>query len=125
MNQTRPQYVFHIAERSAFAAALEVGKYETDSLASEGFIHCSNREQILRTAARFYGGRKGLVLLCIGTEPLADVLRYEVADGEAFPHCYGAIPLEAIPAVIDFPCRADGTFELPDELALFQANPSP
>jgi len=119
MNQTPPSHVFHIAERSAYAAALEVGKYEADSLVSEGFIHCSTRDQILRTAARFFGGRKGLVLLCIASEPLGASLRYEAADGEAFPHCYGAIPLEAIPAVIDFPCRSDGSFELPDELALF------
>ena len=46
-------------------------------------------------------------------------LRYEAADGETFPHCYGKIPLEAIPAVIDFPCRPDGSFELPPELELF------
>ncbi|MEO6600095.1 MAG: DUF952 domain-containing protein [Polyangiaceae bacterium] len=123
MSQTPQSHVFHIAERNAFAAALEGGKYEADSLASEGFIHCSTREQVLRTAARFFGGRNDLVLLCISAEPLGDALRYEVADGEAFPHCYGAIPLEAIPAVIDFPCRPDGSFELPDELALFQDKP--
>ena len=120
MSQSPHSHVFHIAERSAFAAALEAGKYEPDSLAGEGFIHCSTRDQVLRTAARFYGGRKGLVLLCISTEPLGAALRYEAADGEDFPHCYAAIPLEAIPAVIDFPCRPDGSFELPDELELFQ-----
>lgn len=120
MSQAPHQHVFHITERSTFDAALELGKYETESLAREGFIHCSTGEQVLRTAARFYAGRQGLVLLCISTAPLGDALRYEAADGESFPHCYGAIPLEAIPAVIDFPCRADGGFELPDELALFQ-----
>ena len=112
-------HVFHIVPRSDFAAALESGSYEADSLASEGFIHCSTREQVLRTAARFYGGRAGLVLLCIEAARLQDRLRFEAADGESFPHCYGAIPLDAIPAVIDFPCRTDGSFELPQELALF------
>src|SRR5450432_1500525 len=120
MSQAPHSHVFHIAERGAFAAALEGGKYEADSLASEGFIHCSTREQVLRTATRFFSGRRGLVLLCISTAPLGDALRYEAADDEMFPHHYGAIPLEAIPAVIDFPCRADGSFELPAELALFQ-----
>lgn len=121
MSQAPHSHVFHITERSAFAAALEVGKYEADSLASEGFIHCSTRDQVLRTAARFYGGRHGLVLLCISTAPLGSALRYEAADGESFPHCYGPIPLEAIPAVVDFPCRTDGSFALPDELELFQS----
>jgi uncharacterized protein (DUF952 family) len=115
----RPQHIFHITERSSFSAALETGAYEADSLRSEGFIHCSTREQILRTAGRFFAGRIGLVLLCIHAESIRATLRYEAADGESFPHCYGGIPLEAIPAVIDFPCRADGGFDLPEELAVF------
>jgi uncharacterized protein (DUF952 family) len=75
---------------------------------------------VLRTARRFFGGRSGLVLLCIDTVQLGDLLRFEPADDELFPHCYGKIPLEAIVAAIDFPCRKDGGFELPDELALFE-----
>ena len=120
MPQAAPSHVFHIAERSAFSAAVEVGKYEPDTLASEGYIHCSTRDQVLRTAARFFAGQKGLVLLCISTAALGDALRYEAADGESFPHCYGPIPLEAIPAVFEFPCRSDGSFELPEELELFR-----
>lgn len=113
------RHVFHITERSAFAAALEAGSYEPESLQREGFVHCSTREQILRTATRFFSGRTSLVLLCIEAARLGDTLRYEVADGEAFPHCYGSIPLEVIVAVIDFPCRQDGGFELPQELSVF------
>ncbi len=120
MPQAAPSHVFHIAERSAFSAAVEAGRYEPDTLASEGFIHCSTRDQVLRTAARFFGGRKGLVLLCISALALGDALRYEAADGESFPHCYGPIPLEAILAVLEFPCGPDGSFELPDELELFR-----
>lgn len=114
-----PHHVFHITERGAFAAALEAGAYTAESLEREGFIHCSTRAQVLRTAARFFAGRTGLVLLCIDAERIAELLRYEAADGESFPHCYGPIPLNAIPAVIDFPSRPDGSFELPPELELF------
>ena len=96
-----------------------MGAYEADSLGSEGFIHCSTRAQVLRTASRFFGGRSGLVLLCIDIERLGAALRFESADGELFPHCYGQIPLDAIPAVIDFPCQSDGGFALPDELTVF------
>jgi len=113
------RHVFHITERATFAAALESGSYQAESLAREGFIHCSTREQVLGTAQRFFAGKSGLVLLCIVTEPLGAALRYEAADGQEFPHCYGAIPLEAIVAVIDFPCTPSGGFELPDELSVF------
>ncbi len=113
-------HVFHITERGTFAGALEAGSYEATSLHSEGFIHLSTREQLPRTAARFYAGRPGLVILCIAASALGDALRYEPADGESFPHCYGRLPLEAILAVVDFPCRPDGSFELPEELELFR-----
>ena len=114
-----PEHIFHITERSAFAASLETGAYETDSLKNEGFVHCVAREQLARTAARFFSGRSGLVILCIEAARLGIQLRYEAADGEAFPHCYSVIPLDAIVAVIDFPCRPDGAFELPEELGVF------
>ncbi len=119
MSEQGGAHVFHITERSAFAVALEAGVYEAPSLALEGFIHCSTRAQVLLTAGRFYAGHAGLVLLCIDAARLGDMLRYEAADGDEFPHCYGGIPLAAIPAVIDFPCRADGGFDLPEELAVF------
>ena len=60
-----PEHIFHITERSAFAASLETGAYETDSLKKEGFLHCSTREQLAQTAARFFAGRSGLAILCI------------------------------------------------------------
>ena len=74
---------------------------------------------MLRTANRFFGGRSGLVLLCIDAAQLGAAVRFEPADDELFPHCYGKIPLEAIVAAIDFPSRSDGSFALPDELAVF------
>jgi len=73
-----------------------------------------------RTASRFFAGRSGLVVLCIDAGRLGRALRFEPAHDELFPHCYSAIPLEAIVAAIDFPCRSDGSFELPDELELFK-----
>ncbi len=114
-----PRYVFHLTTRAAYAAAFEAGVYEAPSLASEGFIHCSTREQIARTAERFYRTQSGLVILCLDAQKLGGALKYEAADGEQFPHFYGSIPIDAIVAVIEFPCRADGGFDLPDELAVF------
>ncbi|HEY4104013.1 MAG TPA: DUF952 domain-containing protein [Polyangiaceae bacterium] len=117
----KPGFVFHITERSAFSAALETGVYEAPSLKSEGFIHCSTRAQIARTAVRFFRGRRGLVLLCIEATPLGDALRFEPADEELFPHCYAGIAVEQIVAVIEFPCDANGEFVLPEEIEMFGA----
>ncbi len=114
-----PRYVFHLTARAAYAAALEAGVYEAPSLASEGFVHCSTRSQIQRTAERFFRGQAGLVILCLEAQKLGAALKYEPADGELFPHVYGSIAVDAIVAVIDFPAHADGGFELPEELTVF------
>jgi uncharacterized protein (DUF952 family) len=108
--------VFHITERVAFAQALEEGVYAARSLEREGFVHCSTREQVLRTADRLYRGGKELVLLVIDRRRTESALRDEAADGEIFPHHYGPIPLDAIIAAVDFPSGEDGSFELPAEI---------
>ena len=88
-----------------------------DSLASEGFIHLSTREQVLWVAGRFYRGQAGLLLLAVDPARLVAELRYEEAEpGQHFPHLYGALNLDAIVEVYPFPPGPDGSFTLPPEL---------
>jgi uncharacterized protein (DUF952 family) len=65
MSSMAERQVFHITTRDAWTAAAAEGTYTTPSLASEGFIHCSARDQVVDTANRLFRGQAGLVLLCI------------------------------------------------------------
>jgi uncharacterized protein (DUF952 family) len=103
--------VFHITEGEAWDRAQQTGEYEAESLATEGFIHCSTEPQLARTAERFYRGRSGLVLLAIETDRLRAPLRWEGADGDLFPHIYGPLNTDAVLAMSPMRARADGTFE--------------
>lgn len=119
--------IYHITTREAALAAQGTGRYVAPSLETEGFIHCSNREQILKVANAFYRGEGDLVLLCIDEYILDSVLKWEdpvhpnpdtapdSRDTEQFPHIYGVIGLHAIVEVVDFPEGDDG-FTLPDDL---------
>ena len=40
--------IYHITRRADWQAALAAHAYTADSLASEGFIHCSTAQQVLR-----------------------------------------------------------------------------
>lgn len=110
--------IHHITTKSGWAAALAANTYTADSLASEGFIHCSMREQVIATANRIFKGRRDLVLLSVDTARVKSEIRYENLEGGAnlFPHIYGALAIAAVTAVNDFPPRDDGLFELPGAL---------
>ena len=62
--------IYHITYQVDWSSALDAGVYTANSLASQGFIHCSTREQVLPVAERCYAGQTGLVLLCIDEEKL-------------------------------------------------------
>lgn len=71
--------------------------YRPESLASEGFIHCSYEDQVARVANRFFADQADLLVLCIDADRLSSPVRdEEVETGERFPHVYGVIDREAI-----------------------------
>jgi uncharacterized protein (DUF952 family) len=105
--------IFHITLRQQWEASTDT--YRGDTLETDGFIHCSELRQVVTVANRFYAGQSGLVLLCIEVDRLKPELRYEAADGDEFPHLYGALNLDAIVRVVDFEPSPTG-FELPPEL---------
>jgi glutathione S-transferase len=106
--------IYHIAARADWDAAQEAGLYAADSLASEGFIHCSTGAQVLGTAGRFYAGRHDLVLLAIDPARLTAELRYEEGEpGVLFPHLYGPLGLHAVVGIYPFAPAEDGSFAMP------------
>jgi uncharacterized protein (DUF952 family) len=111
--KTAMSFIFHITPRKQWEAAID--RYEDDTLATDGFIHCSELRQVVTVANRFYAGQSGLVLLKIAVDRLQPELRYEAADGDEFPHLYGALNLDAVVGVINFEPSSEG-FKLPPEL---------
>ena len=104
--------IFHITSRAAWESALGAGIYETDSLATEGFIHCSTADQYIWVANQRVRGRTDLVLLHIDPARLRSQVRYENLEGgeTLFPHVYGAIPIGAVLNVVPLLPQEDGSF---------------
>lgn len=105
--------ILHLTSRAGWEAAQRSGAYAADTLAGEGFIHCSTAAQILHVANNFYPGQTGLVLLWVDPGRLKAELRWEPGTDrpeELFPHVYGAINLEAVLKVVDFEPDRDGIF---------------
>jgi uncharacterized protein (DUF952 family) len=86
--------IFHILRRSEWRSALQQGSYRPASLDAEGFIHCSTIDQSIDTANLLFRGASDLLLLRI----------------------YGPLNLDAVVETVEFPCDADGSFQLPTRI---------
>ena len=58
-------YIYHITTAAAWEKAQLEGTYRADSLAIEGFIHCSTQDQVAGVLDRYYKGQTNLVKLTI------------------------------------------------------------
>ncbi len=107
--------ILHIARRDDWEAAESAGSYKADTLAMQGFIHCSKPEQLVTVANFLFRGQRDLVLLWIDTDRVAAKIRCEDLEGgrKLFPHVYGPINLDAVTKVVDFIPGEDERFTLP------------
>ena len=110
-------YILHITTRYYWETAKNIGTYRSDSLATEGFIHCSTAAQVLGSANRFFKDKKDLVILSIDPALVRSEIRYEGADpNNLFPHIYGELNIDAVVQATDLEATPDGSFILPSEL---------
>ena len=91
--------ILHIATPDEWAEAQQTGQVIPAGLASEGFVHCSTREQLPGTLDFVFRGAGALVVLVLESDDFDDV-RWE-GDPVAFPHVYSAIPTTAVKATED------------------------
>ena len=110
--------ILHITTYKAWVKAMEAGRYETESLQREGFIHCSTREQVIGVANSTFHGEHGLILLCIDSDLVEAEIKYEdcYETGKKFPHIYGPLNAGAVMQVVPLVPDADGKFTLPASL---------
>ncbi len=103
--------IYHIATEADWNA--RSSEYAPRGWRTDGFIHCSTEEQLVRVANRYFAGRRDLVLLQIDPKRLAALVVWEDTEGsgEDYPHVYGAIEVEAVVSSAAFPAGADGTFD--------------
>lgn len=96
LNQSK--FIYHITTWEHWEKAMELGAYEADSLATEGFIHCSTEDQVTGVLDRYYKGQTGLVKLTIERSKVDRPLIFELAGSinELFPHIHGPLNLDAV-----------------------------
>lgn len=91
-------YIYHVTTKKQWADAQLLGHFDSDTLATEGFIHCSTEPQIAGVLDRYYKGKTDLVKLKIEKSKVDRPLIFELAGSinEVFPHIHGALNLNAV-----------------------------
>ncbi len=97
--------IYHLVPTDIWTASTS-DSYTDPSLEREGFIHCSNADQVATIANLFYANQQALTVLHINADSLSSLVKDEAPHppptGEAidpsstFPHIYGPIPRGSI-----------------------------
>ncbi len=110
--------ILHITSRAEWERAKNLGTYRSDSLATEGFIHCSTFDQVIGSANRFFQDKQDLVILSIDPALVTTEIRDEGVDPtNLFPHIYGELNIDAVMQVSDLESPIAGSFKLPTDLS--------
>ena len=89
--------IYHIVLPEVWEKFKDEYEYEADSLASEGFIHCSYRNQLDEVLKRYYAGAEKVLVLHINPHYLNSELVAEPSTNrEIYPHIYGKINKSAV-----------------------------
>ena len=94
--------IYHVTTAAEWNAAKKKGFYVSPSLDNEGFIHCSEENQIAGVLERYFKEKDGLVKLVIDTDKLKSryVQEWSPSTEDTFPHVYGPINVEAVVKVV-------------------------
>jgi uncharacterized protein (DUF952 family) len=89
--------IYHVVLPEIWEKYKEEYEYEAESLQTEGFIHCSYRNQLEDVLERYYKNAPNVLILHINPHLLTSKLIAEPSTGgEIYPHIYGKINRQAI-----------------------------
>lgn len=93
--------IYHIIDMSKWESFTGSDRFGSDSLGTEGFVHCCEHHQLTAVAKRWFAGLEGLVVVEIDPERVDVPVVWEdsYGAGESFPHVYGTIPMRAVVSV--------------------------
>jgi uncharacterized protein (DUF952 family) len=92
--------IYHIVTPEIWENFKDENEYEAESLKSEGFIHCSYRNQLDDVLKRYYKDAEKVLILHINPHLLkSDLVAEPSTNREIYPHIYGKINKSAVVGV--------------------------
>lgn len=106
-----PRTTFHLVPVEIWASSGASEPYAAASLASEGFIHCTDgADELIATANRHYrDDPRAFLVLTVDLDASGSAWRFDDPSG-IYPHIYGPIARMAILYAVPINRAADGRF---------------
>lgn len=93
-------FIYHIVLPEVWERFKNRPSYQPESLANEGFIHCSYSSQLEAVLERYYRDAERVLILKIDTDRLLPKLVEEPStNNERYPHIYGRLNHSAVVSV--------------------------
>ena len=102
-------FIYHVVLPQVWERFKNKPSYQPDSLATEGFIHCSYPNQLPDVLRRYYSKVDKVLILKIDTEKLfAKLVKEESTNNEIYPHIYGRLNHSAVVDIEERDLRDSG-----------------
>jgi uncharacterized membrane protein/uncharacterized protein (DUF952 family) len=105
-------YIYLLSSRKEYEQARTEGELVRDSIASEGFIHASPKNQLTRIANKYYKATEQPLVVVVNKSLIKPKVKWEPATGGLYPHIYGAMNASAIIKIVPIALGDDGYFHL-------------
>lgn len=93
-------FIYHIVIPEIWERFKGRPSYQSESLQTEGFIHCSYENQLEAVIARYYSTTENFLILKLDTTKLRSKLVEEPStNGEIYPHLYGRLNINAVVSI--------------------------
>lgn len=86
------RWLYHLMAADSWSG----GELRPESLSREGFIHCSYRDEVQRSAELYFPAGAPLEVLQLDPRRVAAPLREAHSSRGPMPHVYGAVPADAV-----------------------------
>jgi release factor glutamine methyltransferase len=106
----RPSRIVHLCTPQEWTEHDKLANFRDQSLSQNGFIHCSQPEQIIEVVNRYYQNYPEMTVLWIDPEMLGSEIRWEKSENAYYPHVYGPINMDAIEATTPLRPGQDGKY---------------
>ncbi len=110
------EIIYHLTFKKNRVLFRKSKPYRTDSLYSEGFIHCSPKDKVRSSAAKFFKKEKEILLIYIDQSKVRSEIIWEDSNNDnfLFPHIYGELNFEAVIEIAEISRDENGIFVFPD-----------